>query len=161
MPSASDVGLARARAQKDKGHLREALAALEAIHPGRQAERRKLTSFAARFRRSCSQRPPGSPRRPASGNRAPMRCPKCHYISFDSTDRCRNCGYEFSLSADLPESDLQIQTGEEPLGPLRRCADRYRPRVAGTTGELHRAIAAARPSHHQRVGSAALQRPIA
>jgi hypothetical protein len=34
VPSASDVWLARAHAQKDKGHLREALAALDAIHPG-------------------------------------------------------------------------------------------------------------------------------
>ena len=29
-----------------------------------------------------------------------MRCPKCQYISFDSSERCRNCGYEFSLTAD-------------------------------------------------------------
>ncbi len=31
-----------------------------------------------------------------------MRCPKCHYISFESADRCRNCGYEFSLAAAVP-----------------------------------------------------------
>jgi uncharacterized RDD family membrane protein YckC len=47
-----------------------------------------------------------------------MRCPKCHYISFDSGDRCRNCGYEFSLSIDAAALDLPIQTGDEPLGPL-------------------------------------------
>jgi uncharacterized RDD family membrane protein YckC len=47
-----------------------------------------------------------------------MRCPKCHYISFDSTDRCRNCGYEFSFSAPAAPLDLPIQTGDEPLGPL-------------------------------------------
>lgn len=47
-----------------------------------------------------------------------MRCPKCQYISFDSTDRCRNCGYEFALAADAPALDLPIHTGDEPFGPL-------------------------------------------
>jgi uncharacterized RDD family membrane protein YckC len=47
-----------------------------------------------------------------------MRCPKCHYISFDSGERCRNCGYDFSLSASEASLDLPIQDGNEPLGPL-------------------------------------------
>lgn len=47
-----------------------------------------------------------------------MRCPKCHYISFDNSDRCRNCGYEFSLSIDVAALDLPIQTGDEAIGPL-------------------------------------------
>jgi uncharacterized RDD family membrane protein YckC len=50
-----------------------------------------------------------------------MRCPKCQYISFDSGDRCRNCGYQFSLAAsdsEAPPIDLPIQTGDEPEGPL-------------------------------------------
>lgn len=47
-----------------------------------------------------------------------MRCPKCHYISFDSGERCRNCGYDFSLSAGEASLDLPIQDGNEPLGPL-------------------------------------------
>ncbi len=47
-----------------------------------------------------------------------MKCPKCHYISFDAGERCRNCGYEFSLSVDLSELDLPIQSGKEPEGPL-------------------------------------------
>jgi uncharacterized RDD family membrane protein YckC len=48
-----------------------------------------------------------------------MRCPKCQYISFDSGERCRNCGYEFSLTPDSRALDLPIQTGDEPIGPLR------------------------------------------
>lgn len=48
-----------------------------------------------------------------------MRCPKCQYISFDTTERCRNCGYEFSLRVNLEALDLPIQTGDEALGPLR------------------------------------------
>lgn len=47
-----------------------------------------------------------------------MKCPKCRYISFDNGDRCRNCGYEFSLAADLTDLDLPIRTGEERDGPL-------------------------------------------
>lgn len=47
-----------------------------------------------------------------------MRCPKCHYISFENSDRCRNCGYEFSLAVDIEALDLPIQTGDEALGPL-------------------------------------------
>lgn len=39
-----------------------------------------------------------------------MRCPKCQYISFDTEDRCRNCGYDVSLAAPStePEPDLTI-----------------------------------------------------
>lgn len=48
-----------------------------------------------------------------------MRCPKCHYISFDTSERCRNCGYDFSLAdAPAPPPELPIRTDGEPLGPL-------------------------------------------
>src|SRR5579872_2283117 len=47
-----------------------------------------------------------------------MKCPKCHYISFDSGDRCRNCGYDFSLSQDLPAADLAMHDAAEPIGPF-------------------------------------------
>ena len=47
-----------------------------------------------------------------------MKCPKCQYITFDQGDRCRNCGYDFSLTVDEPELDLPIKTGDEALGPL-------------------------------------------
>lgn len=42
-----------------------------------------------------------------------MRCPKCQYISFDSGDRCRNCGYEFSLAVEEPHVDVPIKR-EDP-----------------------------------------------
>lgn len=64
-----------------------------------------------------------------------MRCPKCHYISFDDSDRCRNCGYEFSLTVDVAALDLPIQTGEEAIGPLSDFAlgdlDGLTPEAAG------------------------------
>lgn len=47
-----------------------------------------------------------------------MKCPKCQYFSFDSGERCRNCGYDFSLAVDLPPADLPIQDGTEAIGPL-------------------------------------------
>src|SRR4249919_1857824 len=49
-----------------------------------------------------------------------MKCPKCQYFSFDNGERCRNCGYDFSLVADAPapDPDLSIQDGTEALGPL-------------------------------------------
>jgi uncharacterized RDD family membrane protein YckC len=28
-----------------------------------------------------------------------MKCPKCGYLGFETGDRCRNCGYDFSLAA--------------------------------------------------------------
>jgi uncharacterized RDD family membrane protein YckC len=37
-----------------------------------------------------------------------MKCPKCGYLGFESVDRCRNCGYDFSLaSVDLLELPLK------------------------------------------------------
>ena len=47
-----------------------------------------------------------------------MRCPKCQYLNFDNGDRCRNCGYEFSLAVEAAPLDLAIQNGTEPIGPL-------------------------------------------
>jgi uncharacterized RDD family membrane protein YckC len=49
-----------------------------------------------------------------------MRCPKCHYISFGSVDRCRNCGYELALAVEpKPKpADLPIHGDDEPTGPL-------------------------------------------
>jgi uncharacterized RDD family membrane protein YckC len=47
-----------------------------------------------------------------------MRCPKCHYISYDSVDRCRNCGYELRLAVDQESVELPIRTGDEAIGPL-------------------------------------------
>jgi uncharacterized RDD family membrane protein YckC len=46
-----------------------------------------------------------------------MKCPKCSYIGFEHTDRCRNCGYDFALApAASKETDLPLRTQE--AGPL-------------------------------------------
>jgi hypothetical protein len=45
-----------------------------------------------------------------------MKCPKCGYLGFDDVDRCRNCGYDFSLVA-APDPELEIRSNTaSPLG---------------------------------------------
>jgi uncharacterized RDD family membrane protein YckC len=49
-----------------------------------------------------------------------MKCPKCGYLGFESGDRCRNCGYEFSLSAGKSDPlDIALDLGpSESRRPL-------------------------------------------
>ena len=44
-----------------------------------------------------------------------MRCPKCHYVSFEPEPRCRHCGYGFSL-ADADRA--AAQTDDQAAPPL-------------------------------------------
>jgi uncharacterized RDD family membrane protein YckC len=50
-----------------------------------------------------------------------MKCPKCSYLGFETGDRCKNCGYDFSLLAFTPpaaDPDLTIRTdAPEAPGP--------------------------------------------
>jgi uncharacterized RDD family membrane protein YckC len=36
-----------------------------------------------------------------------MKCPKCEYLGFENSDRCRNCGYELSF-APPSHSDVEV-----------------------------------------------------
>lgn len=50
-----------------------------------------------------------------------MKCPKCGYLGFEHVDRCRNCGYDFSLSQSVSIPELSIRPDmpdERPLGDL-------------------------------------------
>src|SRR5215467_6621683 len=47
-----------------------------------------------------------------------MRCPKCRYLGLDDFDRCRNCGYEFSLSETVDPPDLMMRSDPGPGEPL-------------------------------------------
>jgi uncharacterized RDD family membrane protein YckC len=45
-----------------------------------------------------------------------MKCPKCSYLGFETGDRCKNCGYDFSLMApthEPPDPDLNMQVPED------------------------------------------------
>ena len=53
-----------------------------------------------------------------------MKCPKCEYLGFETGDRCKNCGYDFSLAADLAaprDVDLPLREPES----THRDADRW------------------------------------
>ena len=59
-----------------------------------------------------------------------MKCPKCGYLGFETVERCRNCGYDFSLSVDVQTpSELPLRGEEVDDGPL---ADLDLDRVIGT-----------------------------
>ena len=58
---------------------------------------------------SCSQRvvvdDAKAPDRPFA-----VKCPKCNYLGFETGDRCKNCGYDFSLMNDPdPSIDLDFE----------------------------------------------------
>jgi uncharacterized RDD family membrane protein YckC len=59
-----------------------------------------------------------------------MKCPKCGYLGFETTDRCRNCQYDFSLAPVRSDPDLALQTehrvegnAEFDLPPLNKPTD--------------------------------------
>jgi len=48
-----------------------------------------------------------------------MKCPKCGYLGFEPVERCRNCGYDFSLTAAAqPLPDLAIRRESADFSPL-------------------------------------------
>ena len=64
-----------------------------------------------------------------------MKCPKCGYLGFETTDRCRNCQYDFSLAPFSPEPELTLhgadRKNESPtdfdLPPIKRQSDKLTP----------------------------------
>lgn len=57
-----------------------------------------------------------------------MKCPKCSYLGFETGDRCKNCGYDFSLLAvahEPPDPDLNLRVPDDlPAGSDRSWMDR-------------------------------------
>ncbi len=48
-----------------------------------------------------------------------MKCPKCGYLGYERVERCRHCGYEFSLSSSAaPTPDLSLRDNTETPRPL-------------------------------------------
>jgi uncharacterized RDD family membrane protein YckC len=82
-----------------------------------------------------------------------VKCPKCGFLGFDSGDRCKNCGYDFSLASGAGSTpvgaharhpskttpgDLPLFRGNVPLPPPRaplsvRRASPTPPRVRART----------------------------
>jgi len=47
-----------------------------------------------------------------------MKCPKCGYLGYEQVDKCRNCGYEFSLGSAAPTPDLRLRDNSSVPQPL-------------------------------------------
>jgi uncharacterized RDD family membrane protein YckC len=53
-----------------------------------------------------------------------MKCPKCDYLGFETGDRCKNCGYDFSLLSSPqveppPELSLRAPAHDDvPIGDI-------------------------------------------
>ena len=47
-----------------------------------------------------------------------MKCPKCGYLGFEHVERCRNCGYDFSLASKASTPDLPIRGDALTPNPL-------------------------------------------
>jgi uncharacterized RDD family membrane protein YckC len=74
-----------------------------------------------------------------------MRCPKCHYLSFDPEPRCRNCGNSLSLEQD--DLFIREESPEEvPRSPFAdvnlRAADVEPPPPVVPTPSLSRDVSA-------------------
>jgi len=61
-----------------------------------------------------------------------MKCPKCLYIGFETGDRCKNCGYDFSLLGMADDDPVAAP----PELPMRRAE----PAVAGLALDLSPAL---------------------
>jgi uncharacterized RDD family membrane protein YckC len=48
-----------------------------------------------------------------------MKCPKCGYLGFEQVERCRNCGYEFSLAKAATAPDLSLNAPQpDDINPV-------------------------------------------
>jgi len=47
-----------------------------------------------------------------------MKCPKCGYLGFEAVERCRNCGYDFSLAPSLAPPELPMRESGPEHDPL-------------------------------------------
>jgi len=67
-----------------------------------------------------------------------MKCPKCAYVGFEEADRCRHCGYDFSLIGVTDQVPADLRAAEMPRGPAYRAPVR----VAAADAALARVDAA-------------------
>ena len=52
-----------------------------------------------------------------------MKCPKCDYLGFETGDRCKNCGYDFSLASVAPVREPELLLRE--TSPLETDTDHW------------------------------------
>ena len=119
VPRAAEVDLSRARALLASGHPRDALRLVERVRPV-DPLRGEADALREDIQRAllAGGLAPDSQRAPRyNGSARSMKCPKCGYIGFEQTDRCRNCGYDFVLAPSAPpDPDLPLRKGD--AGPF-------------------------------------------
>ena len=71
-----------------------------------------------------------------------MKCPKCGYLGFETSDRCRNCGYDFSLTPPAADADLALNQPNQPNPADRLAASLDLDRLFGAEPEPAPAAAA-------------------
>jgi uncharacterized RDD family membrane protein YckC len=80
-----------------------------------------------------------------------MKCPKCGYLGFEDVQRCRNCGYDFSLTSTSPTPDLPIRRDDDTPNPLDdltlvdAAAAPLPPRMTDVGADLDRVFGAPEP----------------
>lgn len=72
-----------------------------------------------------------------------MKCPKCGYLGYERVERCRNCGYDFALSASSTPTppDLRLRDSgsvPQPLEDLELVDAAAAPRSQERFNELRR-----------------------
>ena len=83
-----------------------------------------------------------------------MKCPKCGYLGFETTERCRHCGYDFSLSTSAENGALDAL-------PLRHSGEREAPLADLDLTGLDTATAVATPPSDEIAQMYALEPPPA
>ncbi|MGE0862382.1 MAG: RDD family protein [Vicinamibacterales bacterium] len=85
-----------------------------------------------------------------------MKCPKCGYLGFETTDRCRNCQYDFSLSPLNSDPDLTLrQEGAESNADFElQSMSRQPDSLAGGTLDLDRMFGGPEPEEPEPAGRA-------
>lgn len=87
-----------------------------------------------------------------------MKCPKCEYLGFETGDRCKNCGYDFSLASGNVAAtgpELMLRQPE----PLKRDSDRWLSQLEARLDNVRPAAMAA--SSADQLGSMSLDAPAA
>jgi uncharacterized RDD family membrane protein YckC len=75
-----------------------------------------------------------------------MKCPTCGYIGFETSDRCRNCGYDFTLASPaVAEAPELARAAEQTEGALREIDMRPAPAPAPVRKVSRESVAERQP----------------
>jgi uncharacterized RDD family membrane protein YckC len=65
-----------------------------------------------------------------------MKCPTCDYIGFETSDRCRNCGYDFGHATPAPAAPELRLHADDVEGALKELDIRNPPPVVEARGPV-------------------------